>query len=71
MAEEEAKEVKPTLKEKVKFSNQAEVESKLEQKLGKEIRYRLPKYNADTTTKQKTDFVMSWEKECKDLLKLL
>ena len=56
-AEVEAKEVKPTLKEKVKFSNQAEVESKLEQKLGKEIRYRLPKYNADTTTKQKTDFV--------------
>lgn len=56
-AEVEAKEVKPTLKEKVKFSNQAEVENKLEQKLGKEIRYRLPKYNADTTTKQKTDFV--------------
>jgi len=46
-----------TLKEKVKFSNQAEVENKLEEKLGKEIRYRLPKYNADTTTKQKTDFV--------------
>ena len=56
-AEKEAKEVKPTLKEKVKFSNQEEVENKLEKKLGKEIRYRLPKYNTDTTTKQKTDFV--------------
>ena len=56
-AEKEAKEIKPTLKEKVKFSNQEEVENKLEKKLGKEIRYRLPKYNTDTTTKQKTDFV--------------
>ena len=56
-AETEATEVTPALKNKLKGKNIPDLVSKINKKLKKEIKYKLPKYNADTTTKQKTDFV--------------
>ena len=61
-AEKEAKEVAPSLKSKIKGKKKPTLLGETKQAVAKEIKYKLPKYNEDSTVKQQTNLVKELSK---------
>jgi len=61
-AEKEAKEVTPSLKSKIKGKKKPTLLGETKQAVAKEIKYKLPKYNEDSTVKQQTNLVKELSK---------